>query len=150
VHPPAHVLFDDTLAEPADDPQRAAAGLAVALGDTLRARQFACSDVRDRRGAGWSVTVTAGAKQFEIRLWPVGQVTVLVAVVPLGARGLIARVMGQSAVPVGAELRALCLAVHHQLTVTPGVRNIRWMLGGPPDAVPHVETPRELPWPRGD
>ncbi len=149
MHPVPRVLFDELSSQPDDDARRPAPELAIALGETLRARQFACSDVRLRRAAGWSLAVSAGLKHFEIRYSRLGGRSALVTVAPLGGPGTIARLLGRSAVPVGAELRALCLAVHHQLTITAAVRNVRWMLGGPPEQVPHVETPRELPWPEG-
>jgi hypothetical protein len=42
------------------------------------------------------------------------------------------------------RLLKLCTAVHDELAGSATIRNLRWMLGGPPEGVTNVETPALL------
>jgi hypothetical protein len=73
----------------------------------------------------------------------------LLAVLPIGVQvpGVAAR-RGAHA-DTGGELRRLCAVIHTHLSQVSGARNLRWMLGGPPEKVTLVDSPQRLPWIEG-
>jgi hypothetical protein len=124
-----HALFEsiarvENSAEPPD------AALAESLVSACQRAGFACSEVDLWRDVGWTFDANVGAARFEIYFSRYREPTTLLAVAPQG------RQSGGD-----GHLLKLCSAVHDELARSAAIRNLRWMLGGPPERVAHVETP---------
>ena len=103
------------------------------------------SDVDLWRDVGWCFVAKPDGRAFEIYYARYAE-RVLLAVAPPRTPSLIARLSGAKTLPTVPELRHLCSLVHQTLVETPGVKEICWMLGGPPEKVSQVGTPEQLLW----
>jgi len=83
-------------------------------------------------------TVTIGLKRSKLRrgLW-------ILQVGPGGARGMLALLLGRSAMGMATDLLPVCHEIHSFLSGTSGISELRWYVRGSPAA---VGTPEELPW----
>ena len=99
------------------------------------------------RDCGWSVNAAVGEKRFEVYFAPFeANNRWLLVAAPLGQPGICGRLLGRKPVPVEQDLRVLCDTIHALLISTAGVSDVRWMFGGPPGKVPHVDEPAQLGW----
>ena len=142
MEPLPQALFD--LASPyigntSAPPDRA---LAEALASYCRRVNFDCSEVEIHRRVGWSFVVTAQGHRFEVQFARYRRSSTLLAVLPLSLPG--------SSQAARSELRRLCAVLHTHLSQVSGARDLLWMLGGPPGAVPMIDSPQRLARPDGE
>jgi hypothetical protein len=125
--------------------------LAEALRTSCSRVGFECAAIEASRGIGWSfvATATAGGERFEVQLARHRHQASLLSILPLDlpVPGIAARRGAQ--LEATGELRRLCAVIHTHLSQVSGAHNLRWMLGGPPESVPLVDSPQRLPWNEG-
>jgi len=127
-----HALFESTaLVENSAEPPDAT--LAEALVAACRRARFACSEVDLWRDVGWTFDASVDAARFEIYFSRYRGSSTLLAVSPQDRKS-----------NSGGNLLKLCTVVHDELARSAAIRNLRWMLGGPPERVTTVETPTLL------
>ena len=150
MHPVPHAVFEAILETAAEEPHPPGASLAKRLEDGLR-EQFADVGERDNwRDCGWSVTVQCEALRIQVYFAPYAQEgNWLLAIAPETAPGVLARLFGRKAPIAAPELQRVSSVVHEILTQLPQVQGIHWMLGGPPEKVPHAPSPGKLAWDAG-
>jgi hypothetical protein len=143
-----HAQFKGTLARDAEFDQPPGATLARALESALRARFVSVQPFDNWRDCGWVVDVQINQKSFEVyfaKFNPEANEWLL-AVAPLGSPSVIGRLLGRKRIDCTSELQAIASEVHTLLLATQGLSDVRWFLGGPPEAVPKVTCPQELSW----
>ena len=140
-----HALFrwDDPAS--ADAHPNISDALARAVAAAFMRDGIPVSDVDLWRDVGWCFVAKPDGRAFEI-LYARYAERVLLAVAPPRTPGLIARLSGARTLPIVPELKRLCSLVHRALVETPGLKEISWMLGGPPEKVPQVGVPEQLSW----
>jgi len=144
-----HWTFVASFPEDPEFDHPAGASFARDLEIGLRTRGLFVAEFTNWRDCGWVVNVTVGDKPFEVYFAEYGHGNHpgwLLAVAPLNQPGTFARLFGRKARDVVPELQALTVAIHELLSTHPGVSNIRWLLGGPPEKVPSYASPQELAW----
>ena len=144
-----HAQFKGALAVDAEFEHPPGATLARALEWALRARFVSVQPFNNWRDCGWAVNVHVNQKAFEVyfaKFTPEAPEWLLAAA-PLGSPGFIGRLLGRKPIECMSELRAITSEVHKLLLATQGLSEVRWFLGGPPEAVPKVARPEELSWP---
>jgi hypothetical protein len=143
-----HAQFRGALAVDVQIEDPPGASLARALESALRARFDSVKPFDNWRDCGWVIEVQVNQKAFEVyftRFSAEGDEWLLAAA-PLGSPGFIGRLLGRKPIECASELRAIASEVHKLLSATQGVSQVRWFLGGPPEAVPKFTRPEELPW----
>ena len=140
-----HVLFrwDDSAS--ADAHPNVSKALAQAAAAAFMRDGIPVSDVDLWRDVGWCFVAKPDGREFEIYYARYAE-RVLLAVAPPRAPGLIARLSRAKTLPIVPELRRLCSLMHRTLVETPSVKEICWMLGGPPEKVSQFGTPEQLLW----
>jgi hypothetical protein len=114
----------ENSAEPPDS------ALARSLVVACQRAGFVCSEIDLWRDVGWTFDAGLEAGRFEIYFSRYRGSSTLLAVAPQGRKS-----------NIDGHLLKLCSAVHDELASSAVIKNLRWMLGGPPERVTHVETP---------
>ena len=147
MHPVPHSNFDAHLDLVTGEPHPPGAALAKRLEDGLREHLADVGAPENWRDCGWSIDVQCAGLRLQVYFAPYSKEgSWLLAVAPLDQPGALARLFGRKAAPSAAALQQVCMLVHNILAGVPQVQNIQWMLGGPPEKVPHVQSPAALPW----
>jgi len=144
-----HAQFTAALAPDAEFDHPPGAVLARALESALRARFVSVHAFENWRDCGWVLVVQVNQKSFEVYFAKFSPESTewLLAVAPVGSPGLIGRLLGRKPIECTSELKAIAGEVHTLLLAMQGLSGVRWFLGGPPEAVPTVANPEQLPWP---
>jgi hypothetical protein len=140
-----HALFRWDDSTPAVAHRNVGDGLALAVAAACARDGLPVSDVELWHDVGWSFIAKPDGRAFEIYYAPYGE-WILLGIAPPRTPGFIARLAGANTLPTAPELTRLCSLIHRTLVDTLGVKEIRWMLGGPPERVSHVGTPDQLRW----
>ena len=127
-----NVLFqlainEDKFAHPPGEP------IAQQLGQALKNRGIAVSEIDNWRDSGWSIDFVHGDAPYQIAVATVGEDNLWMAqIAPTNRPGVIARLFGAKVVDRSRELFDLASAVHAALIAIGGT-NLRWKIDGFPD-----------------
>lgn len=147
MHPVPHATFEAKLEPIPNGTHPPGEALAVKLEDGLREHFSAVAARENWRDCGWSIEVQCDDLRMQVYFAPYSSESDwLLAVAPSNQPGLLARMLGRKALPTASALQQVSAIVHAVLANVPQVQKVNWMLGGPPEKVPHVANPMELAW----